>query len=168
LPSLGRFSIRQARIADIPLLVRLEREFDRDERQLVLKQNPAIKPYMRASSAKFTAQRLRKWIRSRSTRVVIAQNNSTPCGYSVAWVAKNRAIFRPKRYGFVGIIFVQRDYRGRKITSLMVKDVYSWFARRGIKYVFLNVLSDNKHARGIYEKWGFGNFAITVWKTGVK
>ena len=37
-------SVRQARVADVPLLVRLEREFDRDERQLTLKETPRLKP----------------------------------------------------------------------------------------------------------------------------
>jgi GNAT superfamily N-acetyltransferase len=161
-------SIRQARISDIPLLVRLERQFDRDERLPALKENPAIRPYMRTSSAKYSAQRMRKWIRSRSTRVVIAENDSVPCGYSVAWVATNPAIFRPKRYGLIGILFVQREYRGRKISSLIMKDVYAWFSSRRIKYVFLSVLSDNNYARGIYEKWGFSNFSITMYKTGLK
>jgi GNAT superfamily N-acetyltransferase len=161
-------SIREARLADIPLLVRLEREFDRDERQPALKENPAIRPYLRTSSAKYSAQRMRKWTRSRNTRVVIAENDSVPCGYSVAWIATNPAIFRPKRYGLIGILFVQREYRGHKISSLMVKDVYAWFSRRGINYVFLSVLSDNKYARSIYEKWGFSNFSITMYKTGLK
>jgi ribosomal protein S18 acetylase RimI-like enzyme len=161
-------SIREGRLADIPLLVRLEREFDRDERQAALKENPAIKPYMRTSNARFSAARMRKWIRSRNTRVVIAENSSVPCGYSVAWIATNPGIFRPKRYGFIAIIFVQREYRGRNISSLMVRDIYAWFSKREIQHVFLSVLNDNKHARGIYEKWGFADFSTVMWKTGLR
>ena len=158
-------SIREARLADAPALLSLERKFDRDERQPALKQNPAIRPYLRASNAKFSTERMRKWLRSRNARVVIAEHNSVPCGFSVAWVATNPGIFRPKRYGFIGIIFVHQEYRGRKISSLMMKDIYSWFSKRGIKHVFLSVLCDNTHARGIYEKWGFGDFALTMYKT---
>jgi GNAT superfamily N-acetyltransferase len=164
----GTITIRKARLIDLPRLVALEQEFDRDERQAVLEENPAIKRYMRKSNARFSAARMRKWIRSSNTRVVIAENDAMPCGYSVAWIATNPAIFRPKRYGFIGIIFVQREYRGHKISSLMVKDVYAWFSKRGIKDVFLTVLSDNKYARAIYAKWGFGDFSTVMWKTGLK
>ena len=46
----------------------------------------------------------------------------------------------------------------------MMKEAFSWFARRKIKYVSLTVIEDNKHARRIYEKWGFRDFVITMWK----
>ena len=76
-------SIREARLADVPALLSLERKFDRDERQPALKRNPAIRPYLRASNAKFSTERMRKWLRSRNARVVIAQHNSVPCGFSM-------------------------------------------------------------------------------------
>jgi ribosomal protein S18 acetylase RimI-like enzyme len=156
---------RVARLLDVPLLVALEREFDRDEHQLVLRENPKVKPYLRTRlSARLSAQWMRNWIRSRNALVLIAEADSVPCGFSVAWIQTSSTIFRPKRYGFIGIMFVKRQYRGRRISSLMMKEAFSWFARRKIKYVSLTVIEDNKHARRIYEKWGFRDFVITMWK----
>jgi hypothetical protein len=40
--------------------------------------------------------------------------------------------------------------------------------RRKIEYVCLTVMSDNKHARRIYEKWGSGEFSAAMWKTGLR
>ena len=158
-------SIRQARIADTVILVRLEREFDRDEQQLVLRENPQLKPYLRTRlSTRLSAQWMRNWIRSRNALVLIAEADSVPCGFAVAWIGTSSTIFRPKRYGFIGIMFVKRQYRGRRISSLMMKEAFSWFAKRKVKYVSLTVIKDNKHARRIYEKWGFCDFVITMWK----
>jgi len=149
---LGTTSIKQARVADLRLLVRLEREFDRDERQLALSEDPRLKPYLRTTSSKFSAQRMRAWTRSKNALVLIAEADSVPCGFSVAWIARSTDIYRPKRYGFIGIMFVQQRYRGRRISSLMMDETSSWFAGRKVKYVCLTVMNDNKHARRIYEK----------------
>jgi GNAT superfamily N-acetyltransferase len=158
---------RVARLLDVPLLVALERQFDRDEHQLVLRENPQLKPYLRTRlSASLSAQWMRRWVRSRSALVLIAEADSVPCGFSVAWTGTSSTIFRPKRYGFIGIMFVQRQYRGRRISSLMMKQAFAWFAKQNVKYVSLTVIKDNKHARRIYEKWGFRDFVITMWKSG--
>jgi ribosomal protein S18 acetylase RimI-like enzyme len=56
-------------------------------------------------------------------------------------------------------MFVQRNYRGRKISSMMRDETFSRFRRRKMKYVCLTVMSGNKHARSIYERWGFADFS---------
>src|SRR5690349_5472857 len=91
-------SVRVARVVDIPVLVALERQFDHDERQLVLKENRALKPLLRITNARFSAQRMRGWIRAGNSRVLIAEVNGKPCGFSVAWIETSPSIYRPKRY----------------------------------------------------------------------
>lgn len=158
-------SVRQARPVDASLLLTLEREFDRDERELVLEDNPKAKPYLRTSDAKYSSERMRKWLRSKNALVLIAEADSVPCGFSVAWIATSQGIYEPKRYGFIGIMFVQEEYRQRKVSSLMIQEMSSWFAARKVKHVCLTVLSANKIAHFIYEKWGFADFATTMWKS---
>jgi predicted GNAT family acetyltransferase len=51
---------------------------------------------------------------------------------------------------------------------MMRSETFSWFESRKVKYVCLAVMSDNKHARRIYEKWGFSYFSTVMWKTGVR
>src|SRR4051812_12207068 len=149
-------SIRKARLADVPLLNRLEDEFDRDERRIVLKKNERVRPYLRArSSVRFKSRRMRKWLTSRNALVLIAEADSVPCGFSIQWIGTHTSIYRPKRFGFIGIMFVRRDYRGQGISSLMMKEAQVWFAKRKITHVVLTIMADNKDARGIYEKWGF-------------
>jgi len=158
-------SIRKARLTDIPLLARLESEFDRDERTTVLKENPRLKPYLRAdSTVRFKSQRMLTWIASRNALVLIAEVDSVPCGFSVQWMGTQTLPYRPKRFGYVGIMFVQRSYRGRGVSSMMIKEAQSWFATRKVEHIMLTVLTDNKDALAIYEKWGFVDFVSKMWK----
>src|SRR6185369_404765 len=107
-----------------------------------------------------------KWIRLRNSLVLIAGVDSARCGYLVAWTGRNRGIFHTKRYGFIAIMFVRPQYRGQGISSLMMKIALRWFEERNVAYVGLIVLADNKKARRIYQKWGFGDFSSVMWKWG--
>jgi GNAT superfamily N-acetyltransferase len=159
-------SLRKARLVDIRLLARLEHEFDQDERRGALKENPKLKPYIRAdSSLRFKSQRMLKWIASRNALVLIAEEDSVPCGFSVQFVGTQTLPYRPERFGYIGIMFVRRAYRHHGISSLMMKEAQAWFANRKIDHLMLTVLTDNKHARAIYAKWGFFDFVSTMWKS---
>jgi ribosomal protein S18 acetylase RimI-like enzyme len=46
----------------------------------------------------------------------------------------------------------------------MMKKAQEWFANRKVEHVMLTVLTDNKHARAIYKRWGFFDFVSTLWK----
>ena len=120
---------------------------------------------MRApSTTTFKSQRMRKWIASTNCIVFIAEADSIPCGFTVAWIGTSPEIFRPKRYGFIGIMFVRREYRGRGVSSLMIKETLAWFAKRKVKHVGLTVVKQNRHARRVYQKWGFADFVVNMWK----
>jgi GNAT superfamily N-acetyltransferase len=82
----------------------------------------------------------------------------------VAWTGTNSGIFRPKRYGFIAIMFVRPQHRAQGISSLMASKALAWFKKRDVALIGLTVLSDNKHARRIYKKWGFGDFSAVMWK----
>jgi ribosomal protein S18 acetylase RimI-like enzyme len=158
-------AIRKARAADLPDLVTLEREFDREERKIVLKENEKLRPYLRAlRSTRSLSEQMRKWIASRNSLVLIAEADSRQCGYLVAWTGRNKGIFRPKMYGFIAIMFVRPEHRGEGIGSSMMGETLAWFKKRNVTHVGLTVLSDNKHARRIYERWGFGDFSSVMWK----
>jgi GNAT superfamily N-acetyltransferase len=157
--------VRKARVTDVPLLTRLEDEFDRDERHIVLKENPRLQPYLREDSTiRFKSQRMLKWLASRNVLVLVAEADSVPCGFSVQWVGTQTLPYRPQRFGYIGIMFVQRSYRGRGVSSKMIKNAQEWFAKRNVEHIVLTVLTDNKHARTIYKQWGFFDFVSTMWK----
>jgi ribosomal protein S18 acetylase RimI-like enzyme len=159
-------TIRRARWVDLPLLATLEREFHRDERKIVLKENQRLKPYVqrRPDRDRIFARWMRKWIRSKNALVLIAEADARPAGFSTASIEINQGIYGPRRHGFIGFVFVRCQYRGQGISSLMMKEMLTWFEKRKIKHVCLSVMEDNKPARAIWEKWGFHDFLVVTWK----
>lgn len=159
-------TIRRARVADLPLLARMEREFDRDQREIVLKENPRLKLYLKRvpGKDKITSKRIRKWVRSKNAIVLIAELDARPAGFSTVSIEKNWPKLLPRRYGFIGYMFVRRQYRGQKISSLMMEKALAWLATRQMKHVALTVIGDNKPARAIWAKWGFHDYVVFAWK----
>ena len=157
---------RKARLADLPLLGALEKEFSRDERKIVLSETPRLKPYIQRTPDRdrIVARWMRGWIRSRNALVLIAEKGGRPVGFSTASVETNKGIYGPVRFGFIGFVFVRQTYRGRGISSLMMKEMLTWFTKRKIKHVSLSVMAGNQPARAIWKKWGFCDFSVFAWK----
>jgi RimJ/RimL family protein N-acetyltransferase len=158
-------AIRKARLIDLPLLTTLEKEFDRDQRQIVIKEIPKLKPYLRRTpeANRLVAKRIEKCLRSRNAFVLIAENNSEPVGFSTVSIERNHG-WLPTRFGFIGYLFVKRQYRGQRISSLMVKAATAWLSKRNVRHLSLSVLAGNVPARAIYKKWGFHDYSIFTWK----
>jgi GNAT superfamily N-acetyltransferase len=160
-------TIRRALLVDIPLLVTLEKEFRRDERAIVLKENPRWKPYLPVRSGRdagVVAKFMRQLIRSKNARVFIVEEKSKPVGFSTVSIEKGHPISAPRRSGFVGYMFVRRPYRGRGISSLMMREALAWLGKRKIQHISLSVIKDNKRAHAIWRKWGFRDFFAITWK----
>ena len=158
-------TVRRAKLADLPLLDTLEKEFDRDLQHIVLKQTPRLKMYLRRTPElnRIIAKRFRKWVRSKKAIVLIAAVDSTAVGFSTISIETNRGLL-PRRFGFIGYLFVSRQYRGQRISSRMLKELISWLGKRRIGHVGLSVFADNRHARAIYRKWGFRDHGLFMWK----
>ena len=163
---MSAITIRRARITDLPLLQKFEREFDRDQRKIVLSKAPKQRPYLRRPAGRgpsFTKW-MRKWLRSYKAIVLIAESSGGPVGFSASWIVVSPSFFVPRKSGYVGYLFVRSRYRGRRASSLMMEETLYWFAKRKVKHVSLNVFADNEPARGIYEKWGFVDTTVFAWK----
>jgi RimJ/RimL family protein N-acetyltransferase len=158
--------IRKAEVVDLQLLMKLEREFWRDIREIVLIENRKMKPYLRPSPGRdrMIAKWMRNWIRSRNARVFIVEIRSRPVGFSVAFIQNTPGLFLPKRHGYVGYVFVKHRYRGQRLGALMMKETLLWFEKRKIEHVCLTVLADNKPAKAIWDKMGFCDFNVVKWK----
>jgi ribosomal protein S18 acetylase RimI-like enzyme len=159
-------TIRRAKLADLPVLMKLQEEFRRDHRRIVLQEDRRVKPYLQRGPGahQFDTRQMRKWLGRRNARVFIAEADSKPVGFSVVAIVKSVPTFQPTRHAFIFFMFVRRAYRGQRICSRMMAEMLAWLAKRKIEHVALTVLGDNKYARAIYKKWGFHDLVIVAWK----
>ena len=62
---------------------------------------------------------------------------------------------KPSKEGWVGLLFVKPEYRGRNIGQNLLSEIKKYFKSKNCTSMKLLVLSDNKHAIAVYEKNGF-------------
>ena len=60
-----------------------------------------------------------------------------------------------ERLGFLEVVYVRPQARGRGIAADLVREVTTRLREAGADMLELEVLASNAQARGIYERWGF-------------
>ncbi len=82
-------------------------------------------------------------------RVAVATDGEQPAGYCV-FAEKDEL---PEEYGFspfIGFVYVDEKYRGRRISEQMIHEVVRYAGTLGFRKVYL---MSGEH--GLYEKYGF-------------
>ena len=82
-------------------------------------------------------------------RVAVAMDGEKPAGYCV-FAEKDEL---PDEYGFspfIGFVFVDEKYRGRRISEQMIREVTRYAGTLGFPKVYLM-----SGEQGLYEKYGF-------------
>jgi len=145
-------------------LVSLEAEYARDQKKIVLQQNPRLRPYLarRAGTESHIAKYFRKRIQSKNSIVRIAEDRGKAIGFSIASIVTSPPIRKLRQVGNIDLLYVKRGYRGRKLSSMMMKESMEWFRKRKIRYVGLEVMAANRPARSIYQKWGLYDFFVEM------
>lgn len=61
-------------------------------------------------------------------------------------------------------LYVEKEYRNQSIATSLIKEAEKILKQKGIKYVDINVLNNNKLAKDIYESLEFKVFKIELRK----
>ena len=59
------------------------------------------------------------------------------------------------KYAFIVDVIVEKSYQSKGIRSALLDEAKKWAAYRHLDYLELNVLTENKGAKSLYEKHGF-------------
>ncbi len=88
---------------------------------------------------------------SHDIAVLLAKFNDLPVGFAVVskW-------FKYEKYGIeLDVISVRKEYQGKGIGSLLMKNVFEIAKNLGKKFVYLFVSAENRKAIRFYTKLGF-------------
>lgn len=66
------------------------------------------------------------------------------------------------RKGKIDALFVEKDYRNKKIASNLIEYIKNWFKEKNINDIEISVLSKNTIAKKLYNKKGFITFKETM------
>lgn len=58
-------------------------------------------------------------------------------------------------YGYVGLMYINEEYRKQKIGRKIFESIVAWFKEKGIEDIRLKVLVPNEATIAAYERWGF-------------
>ena len=72
-------------------------------------------------------------------------------GFLLGTIIKNNL----RHFGYIDDIFVEKNYRGKKIGSKLIKKYEEYLKKSKIKYIRLGVSIRNKKALDFYHKLGF-------------
>jgi GNAT superfamily N-acetyltransferase len=158
--------IRKAGLKDVPLIVKMWKEFVKDHERIVLSNNPKQKTYLsrRPGAAKMFGKYISKQIRSTNAVVHIADVKGKPAGYNLTFTKKNIPIFTVGKLGYLSDLFVRDKYRGMGISSMLKDEALRWLKKKGVAHASIMVNPNNPHAHKIYKRWGFMEYHVEMRK----
>ncbi len=155
--------VRKAKAEDIPILVRMQHGLM--EHHLALSKNDANGREQRRLVDNLGAvwgKWVRKWMKSRDGLVLVATADGEIVGYSLNFIKDNVPVYKLRKIGYVGDLFIRREFRGRGIGSKFKSEAFGWFRKKGMKYASICVHENNREARKLYNEWGFEDFHIEM------
>lgn len=102
-------------------------------------------------------------IKSEDAFVLVAEENNEIVASGYAKIKKpdnNYSNF--DRYAYLGFMFVKTKHRGKGINKVVLDELISWAASKGISEIRLDVYSENESAVKAYEKAGFESLLTTM------
>ncbi|MBR9692911.1 GNAT family N-acetyltransferase [Candidatus Woesearchaeota archaeon] len=157
--------VRKAKLAEVPLIVKLWQQFMKDHDATFLKKHPQHKKHIRRHkhAPQMFGEFVRKKIHSKNALVIVAEEKDL-VGYGIIYMKKDPPVYVENTNAYISDLFVKKKYRGKKISSLITKQLISWAKQRGERNISLHVLAMNDHAMKIYKKWGFEDLIIDMRK----
>jgi len=157
-------TVRKATLKDVKIIDDLSSVFIRYHDEVVLKSNPQLKPHLtkKKNSSNIFKKFVVKNIKSRNGLVLIAEDDEKPIGYSLSYIKDNIPIFAIEKIGYLSDLYVDKKYRGKKISSKFKDEVFKWLKKKGIKHVSICAYVNNPLALKIYKKWGFFDYHMEL------
>ncbi len=93
-----------------------------------------------------------------SATVIIAEVDQNPVGCGFGKIKENHPCYKNQYYGYIGLIYVDKNYRGNKICSRILDKIVQWFKEQNITDIILRVYDNNKDTLEVYKKYGFNYY----------
>lgn len=87
--------------------------------------------------------------------ILIIKDNNLSIGCGFIEIKKNEPYYVDDFYGYIGLIYIDPKYRGKKLSSLLTHKLIKWAHNKDIYEVRLKVYASNKKAIQAYEKHNF-------------
>lgn len=144
--------IRKAILKDLPTLLEFEQGLIEAERPF----DPTIK------SGNISYYSISELITNENSDVFVAEINNEIVASGYAKIKPDRHYLKHEQQGYLGFMFVPKDYRGKQLNKLIINALLKWCKDRNIFEIRLDVYNDNSPAIKAYEKVGFKKHMINM------
>ena len=148
-----KMDIRTATIDDLETLLEFEQALISYERPL----DPTLK-----KDEKIYYYDLPALIESKESQVFVVELDGEIVGCGFGKIEENKPKFIEKHRGYIGLIYVDENYRRRGIAEKIFENLFEWFKERDVWEAMLRVYHDNDAAVKAYEKIGFSTGLIEM------
>lgn len=105
------------------------------------------------------------WFEDPGTFLLIAEKESRPIGYAfVRFIDGSETWRTPDKVAEIETLSVLPEFRGSGLGSALMEAVYSELEKAGVKEISLAVVATNTDALRFYERHGFFQRIIHLWR----
>jgi len=105
---------------------------------------------------------IQKLLASDLVKFLVVEENSKIVGTGFGQIQENSPWSINKKRGFIGLVFIEKAYRGRGLSKQVVMKLLDWFRERQIKEVRLDTYATNTTALHVYEQCGFAPYEVVM------
>lgn len=146
--------IRQAQGKDIDVLNSFQNKLGAHERPL----DSTIK-----RKGRVIYYNIKKLINSKNSLVLIGEINGKPVGCAFGEIQRIKGDWSKYKYkGYIGMMFVEKIYRGKGVGRMIINKLLGWFKKNKIKDVRLQVYKNNVGSVAFYKKCGFKDYILEL------
>ena len=99
-------------------------------------------------------------VRSKNKKAIVAERNGKLVGYLLGTIKERPPIFKIKHHAFITDVAVTKSERKKGIGSEMVKEFETWAHEKKVKYIGLDVVSENELGKSFWDKQGFSTILL--------
>ncbi|MEP6757414.1 MAG: GNAT family N-acetyltransferase [Chthonomonadales bacterium] len=105
-----------------------------------------------------TERHLVESMKSRGSRVFVAEEDGKIIGYVLGGVYQRRPVYPPGTYGFISDMSVSSCQRRSGVGRALAQSMLDWFKKEGVTSVELLTLNANPISNAFWESMGFGSY----------
>ncbi|UTD15914.1 GNAT family N-acetyltransferase [Tenacibaculum mesophilum] len=111
---------------------------------------------------KISYYNLEEMIFADNVHLIVAVSGDEIVGSGYLRIEKSESYRKNEFNGYIGFMYVKPNFRGKRISSLILESLKSWAKSKELKELRLDVYNENLAAIKSYERFGFNKSLINM------